>query len=330
MILVESLWTIRSAKRQIQEDARNELIAEMQGQHAHVLIPVPNYHMESIQSLSGNDVCLPSAAPAYTRSKAVGLGSESVYELPAPTRARRASRQTKTSLSAAAAAVKAAQEMHPDTDTAENSSVTPESESSTEDDTKQEVEDEQFPTPQLKEDSENDSESENEVEQEVEELGSSSSSASDSDSEDDKDSDEEEDEEEEDLSQLLVKAQESLKRKAMFVEAESENEPRFNFPKLQNKLDTDNVYIQQDGFRAKVNLSTVVVVDNNGKNKIPGGIIAERKAKSGGALETCEVNMNAEKVHVSKKQKQEVEFEDFATHCIVLYSVFEVLSSLQN
>ncbi|KAG0030015.1 hypothetical protein BGZ82_007609 [Podila clonocystis] len=245
------------------------------------------------------------------RSKAVAINPELSIELPLPTRARRTSRG-KASLSAAVAAVKA-EEMHIDTDTAENSSVTPESESNTEDDPRQEEEEEESNdshthTPQLKEDESDESDSEEK------ELSSS------------EDEDEDDDDEEEDLSQLLVKAQESLKRKALFTEAESEeSEPRFNFPKLQNKLDADNVYIQQEGNRVKVNLGTVVVIDKNGGSKVPGGggIIASRKAKSGGALETCEVNMNAEKVHVSKKQKQEVAFERMATDVMVLYSVLE-------
>ncbi|KAF9306745.1 hypothetical protein BGZ74_003922 [Mortierella antarctica] len=247
------------------------------------------------------------------RSKAVASNPELAIELPLPTRARRTSRG-KPSLSAAVAAVNV-EEMH-DTDTAENSSATPESESNTEDDPRQEEEEESSGshthTPQLQEDKSEESDSESDDEDKAEEKEASSPSS--------------EDEEEEDLSQLLVKAQESLKRKAMFAEAESEeSEPRFNFPKLQNKLDTDNVYIQQEGNRVKVNLGTVVVIDKNGGSKVPGGggIIAARKAKSGGALETCEVNMNAEKVHISKKQKQEVAFERMATETVVLYSVLE-------
>ncbi|KAG0034485.1 hypothetical protein BGZ81_004517 [Podila clonocystis] len=317
MVLVESLWTFRSAKRRMREEARNELMADVQNQTPHVLIPVHDYQMESIYSPTGEDPCIAIAAPAYTRhsrrsndleppyptpimvltrnrSKAVAINPELSIELPLPTRARRTSRG-KASFSAAVAAVKV-EEMHIDTDTAENSSVTPESESNTEDDPRQEEEEEESNdshthTPQLQEDESDESDSEEKQE----------SSSSEDEGEDD-------DEEEEDLSQLLIKAQESLKRKAMFAEAESEeSEPRFNFPKLQNKLDADNVYIQQEGNRVKVNLGTVVVIDKNGGSKVPGGggIIASRKAKSGGALETCEVNMNAEKVHVSKKQKQE-------------------------
>ncbi|KAG0085118.1 hypothetical protein BGZ92_009246 [Podila epicladia] len=246
------------------------------------------------------------------RSKAVAINPDLPIELPMPTRARRTSRG-KAPLSAVVAAVKV-EEMH-DTDTAENSSATPESESNTEDDPRQEEEESSSShthTPQLQEDESEESDSESDDEDNTGEKEASSSS--------------EDEDEEEDLSQLLVKAQESLKRKAMFAEAESEeSEPRFNFPKLQNKLDTDNVYIQQEGNRVKVNLGTVVVIDKNGGSKVPGGggIIAARKAKSGGALETCEVNMNAEKVHVSKKQKQEVAFERMATEAVVLYSVLE-------
>lgn len=229
------------------------------------------------------------------RSKAVAINPELSMELPVPTRARRTSRPSKASL--AAVVVK---DMHIDTDTAENSSVTPESESNAEDDPQEEEEeaesnDSHSHTPQLQEDeSESESEdSDDNKEEEKEEALSPSSS-------------EDEDEEEEDLSHLLVKAQASLKRKAMFEQSEkSEDEPRFNFPKLQTKLDSDNVYLQQEGNRVKVNLGTVVVVDKNSASKVPGGIIAARKAKSGGPLETCQVNMNAEKVHVSKKQKQE-------------------------
>lgn len=248
------------------------------------------------------------------RSKAVAINPELSIELPVPTRARRTSRPSKASL--AAVAVK---DMHIDTDTAENSSVTPESESNAEDDPREEEEsnDSHSHTPQLQEDKSDESESEDSDEDKEEKEEASSSSSS--------------EDEEEDLSQLLVKAQASLKRKAMFEQSEkSEDEPRFNFPKLQNKLDSDNVYLQQDGNRVKVNLGTVVVVDKNSASKVPGGIIAARKSKSGGPLETCQVNMNAEKVHVSKKQKQEVAFEAMATELMVLYSVFEVLSTIQN
>lgn len=102
----------------------------------------------------------------------------------------------------------------------------------------------------------------------------------------------EEEDDEEDLDALLVKAQASLKRKAMFEE--KINEPMFNFPKLQTGLKDRNVYIKQENGRAKVAVDNVIVVDK--------GIKAGNKP----ALETCEVNMNSEKVHVSKRQKQEV------------------------
>ncbi|KAF9951265.1 hypothetical protein BGZ72_007200 [Mortierella alpina] len=112
------------------------------------------------------------------------------------------------------------------------------------------------------------------------------------DSNSDSDSDSNSDSDEEDLDELLVKAQASLKRKAMFEERK--DEPRFNFPKLETGLDSKDIYIKQDGGRAKVDMSSVVVVDKGN----PG-----QKSKS--ALETCEINMNAEKVHISKKQKKE-------------------------
>ncbi|KAF9377965.1 hypothetical protein CPB97_009831 [Podila verticillata] len=68
MVLVESLWTFRSAKQRIQEEARSELLAEMQGRGAQVrvLIPVHDYQMESIYSPTGEDPCLAIAAPVYT------------------------------------------------------------------------------------------------------------------------------------------------------------------------------------------------------------------------------------------------------------------------
>ncbi|KAG0272501.1 hypothetical protein BGZ95_011747 [Linnemannia exigua] len=102
---------------------------------------------------------------------------------------------------------------------------------------------------------------------------------------------EEEEEADEDLDALLVKAQASLKRKAMFEE--KKDEPMFSFPKLQTGLKNNNVYIKQENGRAKVAVDNVVVVDK--------GIKSGNKS----ALETCEVNMNSEKVHVSKRQKQE-------------------------
>ncbi|KAF9902820.1 hypothetical protein EC991_004517 [Linnemannia zychae] len=102
---------------------------------------------------------------------------------------------------------------------------------------------------------------------------------------------EEEDEDDEDLDALLVKAQASLKRKAMFEE--KEDEPMFNFPKLQTGLKDKNIYIKQENGRAKVAVDNVVVVDKG------------NKSGNKSALETCEVNMNSNKVHVSKRQKQE-------------------------
>lgn len=67
MVLAESLWTFRLAKRRMREEARNELMAEMQDRTPHVLIPVDDYQMESIYSPTGEDPCLAIAAPAYTR-----------------------------------------------------------------------------------------------------------------------------------------------------------------------------------------------------------------------------------------------------------------------
>ncbi|KAF9140478.1 hypothetical protein BGX30_006449 [Mortierella sp. GBA39] len=107
----------------------------------------------------------------------------------------------------------------------------------------------------------------------------------------DESEEEDDDDNYEDLDALLVKAQASLKRKAIFED--KSNEPMFNFPKLQTGLKDKNVYIKQENGRAKVAVDNVVVVDKSSK--------AGNKA----ALETCEVNMNAEKVHVSKRQKQE-------------------------
>ncbi|KAF9558864.1 hypothetical protein EC968_006859 [Mortierella alpina] len=105
-------------------------------------------------------------------------------------------------------------------------------------------------------------------------------------------SDSNSDSDEEDLDELLIKAQASLKRKAMFED--KKDEPRFIFPKLETGLDNKDIYIKQDGVRAKVDMGSVVVVDKGS----PG-------LKSKSALETCEINMNAEKVHISKKQKKE-------------------------
>ncbi|KAK3820799.1 MAG: Fcf2 pre-rRNA processing-domain-containing protein [Linnemannia gamsii] len=67
----------------------------------------------------------------------------------------------------------------------------------------------------------------------------------------------------------------------------------FSFPKLQTGLKDKNVYIKQENGRAKVAVDNVVVVDKG------------NKSGNKSALETCEVNMNSEKVHVSKRQKQE-------------------------
>ncbi|KAG9319408.1 hypothetical protein KVV02_006115 [Mortierella alpina] len=135
-----------------------------------------------------------------------------------------------------------------------------------------------------------DSDAEEDKEGESEDEGEADSNDPTSDS--DADSDLDSNSDEEDLEELLIKAQASLKRKAMFEE--KKEEPRFNFPKLETGLDGKDIYIKQDGVRAKVDMSSVVVVDKGS----PG-------SKSKSALETCEINMNAEKVHISKKQKKE-------------------------
>ncbi|KAG0204935.1 hypothetical protein BGX28_003277 [Mortierella sp. GBA30] len=132
------------------------------------------------------------------------------------------------------------------------------------------------------------------VEEDEDDDESESDEEDDDDNEDQKDEDgreDQEDEDDDDLDQLLVKAQASLKRKTMM---EERNEPKFNFPKLETGLDSKDVYIKQNGTRAKVDMNTVVVVEKGASGS---------RAKS--ALETCEINMNAEKVHISKKQKKE-------------------------
>ncbi|KAG0294138.1 hypothetical protein BGZ98_001883 [Dissophora globulifera] len=131
------------------------------------------------------------------------------------------------------------------------------------------------------------------------EDASDNGESSDSDDQDEEDAsgqeqEDDDDDDEEDLDELLLKAQQSLKRKAMFEREErSEKEPRFSFPKLQSGLDPKDVYLTQDGNRVKVDPNTVVVVDKAGS--------ADNKS----ALETCKVNLNAHEVHVSKKQKKE-------------------------
>ncbi|KAG0309653.1 hypothetical protein BGZ97_013011 [Linnemannia gamsii] len=134
------------------------------------------------------------------------------------------------------------------------------------------------------EDNEEEEEGEEEETQTVPEDEQQSESAESEDEEEEEDDDE-------DLDALLVKAQASLKRKAMFED--KTNEPMFNFPKLQTGLKDRNVYIKQENGRAKVAVDNVIVVDKS------------NKSGSKPALETCEVNMNSEKVHVSKRQKQE-------------------------
>ncbi|KAF8927936.1 hypothetical protein BGZ58_010004 [Dissophora ornata] len=104
--------------------------------------------------------------------------------------------------------------------------------------------------------------------------------------------DEEEDDDHEDLELLLVKAQQSLKRKALHEE--KKEEPRFSFPKLETGLNTKDVYIKQESARAKVDVNAVVVVEKGATG-----------LSSRSALETCEVNMNAQKVHTSKRQRKE-------------------------
>jgi hypothetical protein len=106
-------------------------------------------------------------------------------------------------------------------------------------------------------------------------------------------------EDDQDLDELLFKAQVSLKRKAV-SSADKKKEPLYNFPKLETGLDTNNLYIKQDNKRAKVDVNTVVVVEKGTKNPKPS---------SGPALETCEISMNAEQVHVSKKQRKEVSYD---------------------
>jgi hypothetical protein len=146
------------------------------------------------------------------------------------------------------------------------------------------------------EDNEEEEEGEEEETQTVPEDEQQSESAESEDEEEEEDDDE-------DLDALLVKAQASLKRKAMFED--KTNEPMFNFPKLQTGLKDRNVYIKQENGRAKVAVDNVIVVDKS------------NKSGSKPALETCEVNMNSEKVHVSKRQKQEVRnaLHSFAFQC---------------
>ncbi|KAG0311695.1 hypothetical protein BGZ99_009981 [Dissophora globulifera] len=134
-------------------------------------------------------------------------------------------------------------------------------------------------------------------EEEDDDDASDNGESGDSDDQDEEDAsgqEQEDDDDEEDLDELLLKAQQSLKRKAMFEREErSEKEPRFSFPKLQSGLDPKDVYLTQNGNRVKVDPNTVVVVDKAGS--------ADNKS----ALETCKVNLNAHEVHVSKKQKKE-------------------------
>ncbi|KAF9384712.1 hypothetical protein BGX21_001242 [Mortierella sp. AD011] len=96
------------------------------------------------------------------------------------------------------------------------------------------------------------------------------------------------------LDRLIIKAQESLKRKAMFEE--KPDEPRFSFPKLETGLDTNSTYIMQQGTRAKIDVNNVIVVEKGNTGS---------KSNIQSALEACEINMNAQKVHISKKQKKE-------------------------
>ncbi|KAF9918879.1 hypothetical protein FBU30_011239 [Linnemannia zychae] len=117
-----------------------------------------------------------------------------------------------------------------------------------------------------------------------------SESESESESDDNLKEEEDDDEDDEDLDALLVKAQASLKRKAMFEE--KTDEPMFNFPKLNTGLKGEKLYIKQVNGRAKVAVDNVAVVDKG------------NKPTKASALETCEINMNAEKVYVSKRQKQ--------------------------
>lgn len=143
---------------------------------------------------------------------------------------------------------------------------------------------------------EEDEEEDGDEEEEAQAVPGDEQQSESAESEDDSE-EEEGDDDDENLDALLVKAQASLKRKAVFEE--KSNEPMFNFPKLQTGLKDKNVYIKQENGRAKVAVDNVVVVDKT------------NKAGSKAALETCEVNMNAEKVHVSKRQKQEVSTTHF-------------------
>ncbi|KAF9568354.1 hypothetical protein BGW38_008830 [Lunasporangiospora selenospora] len=96
------------------------------------------------------------------------------------------------------------------------------------------------------------------------------------------------------MNNLLLKARDSLKMKAKF--AEMEKSPSYNFPKLQTKLDMQNVYIKQESGKARMGTNNVVVVDKGA---------AKPASKEKSVLETCEVNMNADKVHINKKQQRE-------------------------
>ena len=159
----------------------------------------------------------------------------------------------------------------------------------------------------LREQDQDDSENEHD-DSSAEEGDKADDSNSDSDSDSNSDSNSNSDSDEEDLDELLVKAQASLKRKAMFEERK--DEPRFNFPKLETGLDSKDIYIKQDGGRAKVDMSSVVVVDKGNPRQ-----------KSKSALETCEINMNAENVHISKKQKKEVRVPCTLSNCCLLMLV---------
>ncbi|KAF9180121.1 hypothetical protein BGZ51_006435 [Haplosporangium sp. Z 767] len=244
------------------------------------------------------------------RSKRLRSAAVPAIELPLPTRTRRSSRQSKTK-------EPVIEEHEDDSETLESSSPTITSDLSTppreaEEDEKsisvhnnnnnirteneESEEDQKVPEQEIAKDQASSDDSSDD-----DSDGSSDESQADSEDEDEQgydDNQEEESDDDEDLDQLLVKAQASLKRKAMFEE--KNEEVRFNFPKLKTGLDTNNVYIKQDGARAKVDMNTVVVVE---KGVSGSNAVAKSDVKT--ALETCEVNMNAEKVHVSKKQKKE-------------------------
>ncbi|KAG0270654.1 hypothetical protein DFQ27_000004 [Actinomortierella ambigua] len=231
---------------------------------------------------------------------AAAAGTNTPVDLPVPTRTPRAKRSSKK------APLAATEDTTSDEMPSETTSV-----ADSIDNSKPTVEDTLAQEPPAQEDKALDDDDEDEImqedqAQESDDGSDSDSSSASSDEEEEESEDEGDDEDEDELTQLLLKAQQSLKGKKKTSPSseatEGKEEPMFNFPKLQSQMDA-KTYLKQENGRVKIAAETVAVVDRGEGSKSKKS--QTNKDGSSGALETVERNMNAHKVHVSHKEKKE-------------------------